>query len=314
MDTESAVVLEVIDLAKQYHGREAVKGISFTIRAGEIYGLLGPNGAGKTTTIGMIATIISPSRGSVRISGHSTSSRSDIVRQGLGLVPQTPGLYPSLTAEENLRFFGRMYGVKGDKLEERVDTLLELTGLTPRRSDQVTTFSGGMKRRLNLACGLVHEPRLLLLDEPTVGVDPQSRERIFKDVEELASEGMAVIYTTHYMEEAERLCHRVAILDEGRLIAEGTVSELAGMLGEGGSIVVTFKRAPSKSLIDRLLERGARRDGADRFLWSGNTAEEIVPSLFQIAAAANNTIRELVVHRPNLGEVFLHLTGKELRD
>jgi ABC-2 type transport system ATP-binding protein len=232
----------------------------------------------------------------------------------MGLVPQSLGLYPSLTAEENLRFFGKMYGVKGGKLEARVDALLELTGLTPRRSDPVAAFSGGMKRRLNLACGIVHDPGLLLLDEPTVGVDPQSRERIFNAVEELASSGMAILYTTHYMEEAERLCHRVAILDEGRLVAEGTVAELAGLLGKGSSIVVTFKQAPSESLVDLLQERDAEHIDTDRFLLSGNSAEELVPLLFQMAAAEDNTIKELVVHRPNLGEVFFHLTGKELRD
>jgi ABC-2 type transport system ATP-binding protein len=204
----------------------------------------------------MVATIIPPSQGEVKITGLAAAT----AKGKLGLVPQMLCLYPSLTAEEHLSFFGRMYGLERARLRTRVDDLLELTGLTPRRADRVATFSGGMQRRLNLACGLVHEPELLLLDEPTVGVDPQTRERIFTAVEELAARGMAVLYTTHYMEEAERLCHRLAIMDEGRIIAEGTVEELARLMGE------------------------------------------VTP------------IRELTVRRPNLGEVFFHLTGKALRD
>ncbi len=307
-------VLEVSELSKQFHERRAVINLSFTIGAGEIYGLLGPNGAGKTTTIGLVADIVPPSSGSVRILGHPTSSESERVRQDVGLVPQSLSLYPSLTAEENLRFFGLVYGMEGKELDGRVESLLELTGLVQRRADPVSVFSGGMKRRLNLACGLVHRPKLLLLDEPTVGVDPQSRERIFKAVEELASEGMAVVYTTHYMEEAERLCRRVAILDEGRLVAEGSVTDLANQLEMGSSIVVRFKQAPSEVLIKKLRERGARPANRDQFLWTGESAEELVPRVFRLAADEANAIADLVVHRPNLGEVFFHLTGKDLRD
>jgi ABC-2 type transport system ATP-binding protein len=306
---ENQVVLEVSGLAKRYGEREAVRGISFSIRSGEIYGLLGPNGAGKTTTIGMIAAVIPRSGGTVHIVGCSSE-----VERLVGLVPQGLGLYPTLTAEENLYFFGRMYGVAEGELKGRVERLLELTGLTPRRAETVSVFSGGMKHRLNLACGLVHEPKLLLLDEPTVGVDPQSRERIFTAVEELAAGGMAILYTTHYMEEAERLCQRVAIMDEGRLVAEGTVQELASLIGKGSSVMVTFEMPPSETLLTKLHESGGRRAGEGRFSWSGDSVEEIVPALLQMAADENNPVRELVVHRPNLGEVFLHLTGKELRD
>jgi ABC-2 type transport system ATP-binding protein len=230
------------------------------------------------------------------------------------LVPQSLGLYPSLTAEENLRFFGLAYGFEGSDLRDRVESLLALSGLVQRRADPVAEFSGGMKRRLNLACGLVHRPKLLLLDEPTVGVDPQSRERIFTAVEQLASDGMAVVYTTHYMEEAERLCRRVAILDEGRLLAEGTVADLASRLENQSSITVTFKQPPSEILIGKLRERGARPTYRDRFVWTAGSAEEIVPAVFRLAADEQIAVRDLVVHRPNLGEVFLHLTGKDLRD
>jgi ABC-2 type transport system ATP-binding protein len=256
---QRAVVLEVSDLKKSHGERAAVREVSFSIRAGEIFGLLGPNGAGKTTTIGMIASTVVPTGGEVRVLGRSATSQRSATKKHLGLVPQRICLYPPLTAEENLLFFGRMYGLGQSHLAERVEALLQLAGLTDRRHDRVSTFSGGMQRRLNLACGLVHEPQLLLLDEPTVGIDPQSRERIFTAVEKLAASGMAVLYTTHYMEEAERLCHQIAIMDEGRFVAEGSVTELAGLVGE-------------------------------------------------------RVTKVAVVPRSNLGEVFFHLTGKELRD
>ena len=304
------MILDVANLSKQYGDRRAVQGVSFHIGAGEVFGLLGPNGAGKTTTIGMVATIIPPSQGEVEITGVAAAG----VKSKLGLVPQKLCLYPSLTAEENLSFFGRMYGLEGARLRTRVDDLLELTGLAPRRADRVATFSGGMQRRLNLACGLVHEPELVLLDEPTVGVDPQTRERIFTAVEELAARGMAVLYTTHYMEEAERLCHRLAIMDEGRIIAEGTVDELAHLMGERGSAVVAFHSKPSSALAAYLKERGARQAGPHRFQMPGLSVEEQVTDLLNKASSEKTPIRQLTVHRPNLGEVFFHLTGKALRD
>lgn len=304
------VILEVANLSKQYGDRQAVRDVSFHIGAGEVFGLLGPNGAGKTTTIGAIATIITPSQGEVKIAGLAAAG----VKSKLGLVPQKLCLYPSLTAEEHLSLFGRMYGLERLRLRQRVKDLLELTGLEPRRADRVATFSGGMQRRLNLACGLVHEPELLLLDEPTVGVDPQTRERIFTAVEELAARGMAVLYTTHYMEEAERLCHRLAIMDEGRVVAEGTVDELARLIGEGGSVVVAFQSKPSNAVAARLKERGARQSGPHRFQMPGLSVEAQVRDLLDMASSENTPIRELTVHRPNLGEVFFHLTGKALRD
>jgi len=309
-----SAILEVSDLKKSFGERTAVQGVSFSIHAGEIFGLLGPNGAGKTTTIGMIATTIVPTGGEVRVLGKTTGSRRSGPKNHLGLVPQRIGLYPSLTAEENLRFFGRMYGLDKTRLAGRVEALLALTGLADRREDRVSTFSGGMQRRLNLACGLVHDPQLLLLDEPTVGVDPQSRERIFTAVDELAASGMAVLYTTHYMEEAERLCHRVAVMDEGRFVAEGSVPQLAELVGEGGTLVVSFEESPSKSLLARLNALGARRAGPHRFHMPVTSVEQLVPDLLHMASAENNSLRELVMHRSNLGEVFFHLTGKELRD
>lgn len=311
---QAPVVLEVSDLSKSYGQRQAVRGISFSISGGEIFGLLGPNGAGKTTTIGMIATIVSATGGAVRVNGQSTAGEVESVKKKVGFVPQQICLYPTLTAEENLRFFGRMYGLDGVGLESRVAAMLELVGLEQRRRDNVSDFSGGMQRRLNLACGLIHEPELLLLDEPTVGLDPQSRERIFSSIEGLAAQGMAILYTTHYMEEAERLCHRVAIMDEGRFLAEGTTQELAARVGRGQTVVVTFEKAPTVRLRSRLLEQDSRQAGTYQFQLAGEPVELVLPELLQLASNEQVPIKELIVHRPNLGEVFLHLTGKELRD
>jgi len=245
------------ELARSYGALQAVRPLSLEIAPGEIFGLLGPNGAGKTTTLSMLATLVTPSTGDASIFGRSLAREPEAVRPLVGLVPQEISLYRDLSAEENLRFFGRINGVGSDELESRVDELLERVSLDGRRRDRVATFSGGMKRRLNLACSLVHHPQLLLLDEPTVGVDPQSRESLFEAVRRLADEGTTVLYTTHYMEEAERLCGRIAILDEGSVIALGSLDELLELAGD----------AP--------------------------------------AAAPP---------RPNLGRVFMHLTGHELRD
>lgn len=312
--SDGSVVLEVSNLAKLYGDRHAVRNVSFAIHSGEIFGLLGPNGAGKTTTIGVVATIIRASRGEVYLSGESIDSLPVEAKRQIGLVPQRLCLYPSLTAEENLNFFGRMYGLEVGELTLRAEALLELVGLTARRGDAVETFSGGMKRRLNLACGLIHEPSLLLLDEPTVGVDPQSRERIFATVESLAQQGIAVLFTTHYMEEAERLCDRIAILDEGVVIAEGTVQELASLVVGRSSMIVTFENTPSPDLIALLRQKGAQQTGSEQFQMPGDRVEELIPELLRLTSLENNAIRELLVHRPNLGDVFLHLTGKELRD
>src|SRR5262245_3516507 len=250
-------VLEVSDLSKRYRDREAVRSLCFQLSPGEIFGLLGPNGAGKTTTIGMIAGVLPPTAGSVRILGADISHSGRSALRDLGLVPQTVALYPALTAEENLRFFGNLYGISGDVLAERTRRLLDLSGLSARAGETVSEFSGGMKRRLNLACALVHEPKLLLLDEPTAGVDPQSRRRIYDALEGLASDGLALLLTTHYLEEAERLCHRLAILDEGRVAAEGTVEDLRALVGEEPSVTIVLSRAPGAELGAKLVEREA---------------------------------------------------------
>src|SRR5262247_3263362 len=225
--------IRIQGLAHRYGPVEAVRGIDLEIGRGELFGLLGPNGAGKTTTLSMLATLLVPSSGDAEIFGASLRRETWTVRRLVGLAPQDISLYPGLTADENLAFFGRLYGLRGTLLAERANEVLDLVGLLPRRHDRVTTYSGGMKRRLNLACSLLHAPRLLLLDEPTVGVDPQSRDRIFDAIHELARRGKTILYTTHYMEEAERLCDRIVIMDQGRIVAGGTVRELLDIVGMG---------------------------------------------------------------------------------
>ncbi len=223
--TKTETIVDARELRKTFGDREVVKGVSFQINAGEIFGLLGPNGAGKSTTINMLATYLEPSGGTATIAGISISNVAGAKRM-IGLVPQEIALYDEMSAERNMHFFGEIYGVTGSTLAARTDELLDLVGLLDRKKDRVETFSGGMKRRLNLAVGLIHEPPLLMLDEPTVGVDPQTREAIFELAERLTQNGTAILYTTHYMEEAERLCDRIAIIDEGQIIAKGTLDQL----------------------------------------------------------------------------------------
>src|SRR5438309_6439010 len=226
-----APILVCQGLAKRFGHRVAVDGVGFHIRSGERYGLLGPNGAGKTTTISMICGLLRADRGEVRVAGLPVDQQATTAKAAIGFVPQEIALYPDLTGRENLRFFARLYGLRGARRDERVDACLDLVGLAERADERVDTYSGGMQRRLNIAAGLLHEPRLLVLDEPTVGVDPQSRNAILESIEALGTSGLAVLYTTHYMEEAQRLCDRIGILDEGRLVAEGTRDELVALTG-----------------------------------------------------------------------------------
>lgn len=307
-------VLEVSELSKRYRDREAVRSLSLRISPGEIFGLLGPNGAGKTTTIGMIAGVLRPTSGKIRILDADAVASGRSVLRNLGLVPQTVALYPALTAEENLRFFGNLYEIPRERLDHSVGRLLELAGLAARKDEPIAEFSGGMKRRLNLACALVHEPALLLLDEPTAGVDPQSRERIYEALSNLAEKGLALLLTTHYLEEAERLCHRLAILDEGSVVAEGTVDELRAIAGKEPRVTIVLARPPGAALSAELAARGAVAEDARRFHLESGDFERLLTEVLALATAEANGVEELQLHRPNLGDVFLRLTGKALRD
>ncbi len=281
-------MLELRDLRKWYGPTRAVDGLSLTVRAGEVFGLLGPNGAGKTTTIHMAVGLVAPDAGEVVVNGAGAPTDPE-VRRSIGVAPQAVALYDELTAEENLTFFGRLFGLRGRELAARVDRLLGWTGLEPRRRDRVSGFSGGMKRRLNLAAALVHDPRLVLLDEPTAGVDPQSRNAIFDAVLELKAEGRTVVYTTHYMEEAERLCDRVAIVDHGRVLALDAVETLIDR--HGGRSVVTVTHA-----------------GGDERIETSDPVGELTRLLSKKGASS------VRVDRPDLESVFLALTGRSLRD
>ncbi len=295
-------LLDVSKLTKQYGDREAVRSISFSLQPGEVFGLLGPNGAGKTTTIGMIAGILKPSGGTVKPAGK------------LGLVPQAIALYPTLTAEENLHFFGRIQGLSSARVKSRTKLLLELSGLSARANDQVYQFSGGMKRRLNLVCGVIHEPDIVLLDEPTVGVDPQSREHIYEAVCRFAEEGTALLLTTHYMEEAERLCGRLAIMDDGQFVAEGTVDELVKRAALEHTVELDLLHPASAELQKNLESYGARSIPDKKYVFTGESSTQALPAILAVVVADGNDVHELNVHRPDLGDVFLHLTGKALRD
>jgi linearmycin/streptolysin S transport system ATP-binding protein len=308
------VALRVQDLRKAYGDLEAVRGLSFEVRQGEVFGLLGPNGAGKTTTISIIATLLRPSAGEAYVFDHPVTCDVHAVRHLIGVAPQDISLYPSLTASENLRFFGRMFGVRGAQLRERVRVLLALVELDSRANDRVGTFSGGMKRRLNLAISLIHRPRLLLLDEPTVGVDPHSREHIFQIVRNLRDDGTAILYTTHYMEEAEQLCDRIAIVDEGKIIAIGRLNEL--LAAAGCAEVIELYGLPSTVDIGSLQNAPGvcsteRSDGIVRIFTQG--AALALPAVGAIIGRYADRVAVQIAPL-SLQTLFLRLTGKELRD
>ena len=309
-------LIRINGLLKKYGERVAVQDVSFSIEEGEIFGLLGPNGAGKTTTLSILSTLLPPDDGEVIISGHDIVREARQVKRLIGSVPQELALYPTLSAWDNLAFFGRIYGLQGLELKGRVTTVLALVGLSDRSADSVQTFSGGMKRRLNIAAGLIHRPRVLFLDEPTVGVDPQSRNFIFEHVKRLNAEGMTIVYTTHYMEEAERLCDRVAIIDHGRILALDTTKGLIDMLG-GGVIYLGLPQEVLESLLSavRALSHVSMVTQEDcRLKIETSNARLALLELIELCNAHNVSILSLEMLEPNLESVFLHLTGKRLRD
>ena len=311
-------ILEAIDLVKRYGEHTAVNGISFDIQEGEVFSLLGPNGAGKTTTISMLSCLLQPTDGDALIGGHSIRKEPMEVKKIIGVVPQEIALYEDLSARENLTFWGQMYGMGGGRLKQRVNGVLEQIGLADRANERVKTYSGGMKRRVNIGVGLLHSPRILYMDEPTVGIDPQSRRNILDSVKELNRQGMTVLYTTHYMEEAEELSNRVGVIDHGNLIAVGTQHELTQMVGEneGLRLHMADDRDP-EPLVAVLLELPCvfqASAGNHEVVLVVPEAEEAIPAVISITDKMNYKLRSVDIEEPNLEAVFLHLTGRALRD
>jgi ABC-2 type transport system ATP-binding protein len=312
----ASVMLDAAHLSRSYGTRLAVDDVSFHVAPGETYGLLGPNGAGKTTTIRMVCGLLSADTGLVTVAGMPVSASTTTGKAQIGYVPQDVSLYPDLSARENLSFFGRLYRLSGTALRERVDEVLDLIDLTDRGNDRVESFSGGMKRRLNIGASLLHRPRLLVLDEPTVGVDPQSRHAILGSIQALGSAGLAVLYTTHYMEEAERLCDRIGIIDRGHLIAEGTRRELVSQIGEKDRITLSA----TGSLAD-FAQACRSLEGIESADVTDSTVQLLVhdgrsrlPQVLEAAGRTGTAVRSVEVDEPDLEAVFLHLTGTALRE
>ncbi|UCH59635.1 MAG: ATP-binding cassette domain-containing protein [Anaerolineales bacterium] len=333
-------ILEVDNLVKKYGDFEAVGGVSFSVEQGEVFGLLGPNGAGKTQTISMLTGVIEPTAGTARIGGYDIRSQMDQVKKINGLVPQDLALYPTLSARANLNFFGRIYGLRGKELKERVEDVLRIVALTDRADQAVDKYSGGMKRRVNIAAGLIHHPKLFFLDEPTVGVDPQSRNHIFESVLRLNRErGMSIVYTSHYMEEVELLCNRVAIIDQGKIIAMDTIKNLTALLG-GGVIYVGLARVDDEILAglaglpavaeattvpspvappaseEQALEAADRPPVSTEALVKvvAKQNQQAIVNVINYLNEHNQNLTSLEILEPNLESVFLHLTGKKLRE
>lgn len=311
-------ILRANNLVKKFGDLTAVDDVSFEIYEGEIFSLLGPNGAGKTTTISMLSTLLTPTSGDAMINGFSINNDNMQVRNYIGIVPQEIALYDDLTAFENLYYWGRLYNLSGRTLELRVAEVLEQIGLTDRAKDRIKIYSGGMKRRVNIAAGLLHKPKLLFMDEPTVGIDPQSRRMILDKVKELNQQGMAILYTTHYMEEAQELSNRVGIIDHGKLIAVGTQEELTKQVGENDSIHILTDPMDDLSTIAAKLQRfdGITRvkvDESGLHLITSNAETNLAP-IIQEVSQAGARIKSIEIIEPNLETVFLHLTGRALRD
>ncbi|MCW3095423.1 MAG: ABC-type multidrug transport system, ATPase component [Chthonomonadaceae bacterium] len=327
-------IATVRNLRKVYDTLTAVDGISFEIKRGEIFGLLGPNGAGKTTTISMLAGILPPTGGEIVVDGHDASQAGTAVKRAIGVVPQELAVYPKLTGKENLDFFGELYGIRKSDLTQRTSQMLELVGLSDRAGSRAETYSGGMKRRLNLAIGLMHNPRLLLLDEPTVGVDPQSRNHIFEGVRALNQQGLTILYTSHYMEEVEALCDRVGIMDGGKLVACDTVPNL--IAGLGGAVIEigvdslvpteeqmnqlrSMRYAESVDFVPAVLLETETVDplvigGANLLRIRARQLDQALPELIAALYEVKISLRSFNIQQPNLETVFLALTGKSLRD
>jgi len=305
-------MIEVKELKKSYGSIEALKGISFGVNEGEIFGLLGPNGAGKTTTISILAGLILQDSGEVSVAGMDVRKESRRIKQVMGVVPQEIALYEELTGRENLHFWGSLYGLSGSRLKDRTERMLELVELTERADDPVQSYSGGMKRRLNLIVGLLHEPKVVLLDEPTLGIDPQARLKILEIIKNEVSKGTTIIYTTHYLDEAERLCDRIAIIDSGRILSIGTLEELAKIAGEEDRVTIL-----GNFLVDDIskLMTGVNleyvRDGECRF---STPNSELVGEVLERFFRSGIKVENIKIDKPSLESAFVRLTGKDIRD
>jgi ABC-2 type transport system ATP-binding protein len=309
-------MIDVQSLRKQYGDFVAVDDVSFTARPGQVFGLLGPNGAGKTTTIACVSGLLVPTSGRIAVMGHDVVRDALEARRYLGIVPQELALYEDLSAEANLSFWGAAYGMPRDALRRRVSEVLSLTGLSDRARDRVSTFSGGMKRRLNFGCGVVHVPKVLLLDEPTVGVDPQSRVRLLDLVRDQARLGTTVLYTTHYMEEAQDLCDRIAIVDHGRMLAMGTLDELRRLVGEKDLVRLTGRFDPSSAgrALQGLGDLEVLTVSADTITIATGGASRKLPAIFAALSGPAADIQETTLTQPSLESLFIKLTGRELRE
>ncbi|MCA9989974.1 MAG: ABC transporter ATP-binding protein [Anaerolineales bacterium] len=310
------IAIQVNKLHKDFGEVYAVKGVSFAVRRGEVFSLLGPNGAGKSTTISMLACLLRPTEGDATVLGHSVTAQPHQVKARLGVVPQEIALYDDLSARENLEFWGKMYGLRGAALAGRVDEVLNLIGLTDRQKGRLEKFSGGMKRRINIGVALLHKPDVVIMDEPTVGIDPQSRRHILDGVRDLNRQGTTVLYTTHYMEEAQELSDHIAIMDQGEIIGLGTHAELVQIVGEQDRIDLRLSEA-NEPLLDRWrgvpgVSQITAEDGLITLL--ADDSNLVLPHLFELAAPAGVRITSVDIQEPNLETVFLHLTGRALRD
>ncbi|MBN1135114.1 MAG: ABC transporter ATP-binding protein [Anaerolineae bacterium] len=315
--------IQVQDLHKRFGDIQAVQGISFEVQAGQIFSLLGPNGAGKSTTISILSCLLQPTSGDALVMGHSVLREPMAVKAAIGVVPQEIALYEDLSARENLDFWGKMYGIRGAALQQRVDQVLDTIGLADRQKGRVGKFSGGMKRRLNIGIALLHRPQVIIMDEPTVGIDPQTRRNILDSVKELNRQGMTVLYTTHYMEEAQELSDEIAIMDQGRIIAQGTHQELVKIVGELDRVDLTLN-APAERVIDAWQKTegvhkvtaeaasGAEDGGAVTLLVDDSNLA--LPRLLESATQVGVRVTSVEIQEPNLEAVFLHLTGRALRD
>ena len=302
-------MIKADNLKKRYGNVVAVGGVSFAVEKGETFGLLGPNGAGKTTTIQLLCGLLKPDGGTVSLDGKTDPSLVE-VRSSLGVVPQALAIYQELSARQNLRFFGKMYGLSGRRLNQRVDNCLEIAGLEKRSNDRASKYSGGMKRRLNMVCSFLHEPPLLLLDEPTVGVDPQSRNLIFDTIEAMKNQGRTIIYTTHYMEEAQRLCDRVAILDHGKILDMDSVDNLIKKHGGPSYIEVKFEKLLNPDSIKQYIDSEKVQFEESKIRFETSRPMESLAMLNRSSVRFNT----LKVQTANLEDVFLNLTGRRLRD